>query len=195
MTTLADIQQALAGYETASLAGDHLTQAAVALVLREDKAGLQVLFIERASHQSDPWSGDLGFPGGKVEATDGSPRLTAERETREEIGLDLRTARLLGRLSDVVGAHLPVRVSCFVYALGAVAPLRLNHEIRDAFWVVLEELANQERHSSDMVNFRDESFLRPAIRLPIADKPVLWGLTYRLVMEFIEIIGLGGCRT
>jgi 8-oxo-dGTP pyrophosphatase MutT (NUDIX family) len=188
MTNIDDIARILGGHEPLLLDASPLSHAAVALVLRETGQGPEVLFIERASHADDPWSGDLGFPGGKVEAGDAGPRRAAERETLEELGLDLRDANLLGRLSDIAGAHLPVRISCFVYRVGETGPFQLSEEVRDAFWVSLTTLRDPVRHGEAEVRFGGEIFSRPAIRLPVAGKPVLWGITYRLVIEFLRIL-------
>lgn len=187
--TLADIERGLAGYVPEHPATPGLNHAAVALVIREGAAGPEVLFIERASRSGDPWSGDIGFPGGKVEEGDGGPREAAERETREELDLDLDHARYLGRLADIVGAHLPVRISCFVYGTGSVGPFSFSDEVRDAFWVPLAQLVTPTRHVMAPVRFGANTFERPSIRLPVAGKPVLWGITYRLVMQFLEIVG------
>jgi len=165
------------------------TWAAVALVIGRDGDGYRMLFIERASHPDDPWSGNIGFPGGKVEEGDSGCRQTAERETLEEVGLDLTSARYLGRLSDVHGAHLPVLVSCFVYGLESVdGPLIHSSEVEDAFWVSLDDLTDPRRRGLHTFSFAGDRFEGPCINLPVADKPVLWGLTHRLVMEFLEIL-------
>ncbi|GFE56824.1 coenzyme A pyrophosphatase [Geobacter sp. AOG1] len=187
--TLADIERDLAGHMPEHPATPGLNHAAVALVIREGTDGPEVLFIERASRPGDPWSGDLGFPGGKVEAGDDGPREAAEREAREELDLDLGQARYIGRLTDIVGAHLPVRVSCFVYGAGPIGPFSFSDEVRDAFWVPLAELVAPTRHIIAPVRFGADTFERPSIRLPAAGKPVLWGITYRLVMQFLEIVG------
>lgn len=164
-----------------------LFHAAVALIIREGDDGSEILFIERASHDGDPWSGDLGFPGGKIEPGDAGPREAAERETLEELALDLGEAFYLGRLDDIAGANLPVRVSCFVYGLTGDQPLMLSGEVRDAFWVSLADLCDSQRHVDAMVSFDGKSFQRPAIVLPVEGKPVLWGITYRLTMQFLEV--------
>jgi len=163
------------------------TRAAVALVLRTGGQGTEVLFIERAPRAGDPWSGDIGFPGGKVEAGDSGTRQTAERETLEEIGLDLRGGRYLGRLSDIAGASLPVLVSCHVYGLEELPGFVLSHEVRDLLWVSLAALNAPERRIIAPVFFGGEMLDRPAIRLPQPGKPVLWGITYRIVMEFLAL--------
>jgi 8-oxo-dGTP pyrophosphatase MutT (NUDIX family) len=187
--TLADIAGILAHHPPALLDLPDYTRAAVALILHAGTRGLEVLFMERAPRAGDPWSGDLGFPGGKVEEADRDPRQSAERETREEIGLDLRDGRYLGRLSDIAGAHLPVQVSCFVYGVGDPPPFELNEEVRDLFWVALADLRAPARHVAAPVRFGGEIIERPAIRLPQPGKPVLWGITYRLVMQFLELLG------
>ncbi len=188
MPTLDDIRRLLAAHEPALLPAEQRTPAAVAMILREVKQGLEMLFIERAAHEQDPWSGNLAFPGGKIEAGDASLQQAAERETREEIGLDLQGARYLGRLSDVSGATLPVRVSCFVYGVGETGPFSLNGEVRDAFWVPLAELLNAERRAEATVHIDGRAQGHPAIRLSPPGKPLLWGLTYRLVMQFLELV-------
>jgi 8-oxo-dGTP pyrophosphatase MutT (NUDIX family) len=167
------------------------TRAAVAFILRDSGNGLEGLFIERATRDGDPWSGNVGFPGGRVEEHDGSLQETAERETREEIGLDLSAARLLGRLSDIEGAHLPVRVACFVYHVAGHPDLLPSDEVAEAFWIPLAALADPERRITARICFCDRSITTPAIVLPPPGKPLLWGITYRLVSEFLVIVGEG----
>jgi len=96
--------------------------AAVALILLTGPAGLEMLFIERARHDDDPWSGNLGFPGGKVEETDDGERQAAERETREEIGLDLAFRPLPRQGSPTSPA--PICRSGFLFRLRAGPPPR-----------------------------------------------------------------------
>jgi 8-oxo-dGTP pyrophosphatase MutT (NUDIX family) len=179
----------LAGHRPALYPPGDGINAAVAFILRETAAGMEGLFIERATRDGDPWSGNISFPGGRVEDHDRSLRETAERETREEISLDLADARYLGRLSDITGAHLKVTVACFVYGISGnpVQPLP-NHEVRDLFWVPLDALVDPERRIVASIHFSDRTVTSPAIILK-PEKPPLWGITYRLVGEFLQIIG------
>jgi 8-oxo-dGTP pyrophosphatase MutT (NUDIX family) len=166
---------------------DGKTSAAVAMILRQGINGLELLFIQRSLHKDDPWSGNIAFPGGKVEAGE-EPRQAAERETAEEIGLSLDQALFLGRMPVVRGSYLPVQVSCFVYWLNTADPeLVLNGEVQDTFWANLDDLEDQGHHLTARVTFRGEEFESPAIRLDWPGSPVLWGLTYRLALHFLEI--------
>lgn len=164
--------------------------AAVALILRQGGAGMELFFIQRAHHPNDPWSGNIGFPGGGVEEQDASLRHTAERETLEEVGLDLRCASCLGRLSDIVGHNLPVRVSCYVYGLHSHQTPVFSAEVQDAFWIGMKQLFADEFQVIEQVCFDGRCFEVPAIRIH-PEKPVLWGITYRLVSQFRQILESG----
>ncbi|HXV20144.1 MAG TPA: CoA pyrophosphatase [Desulfuromonadales bacterium] len=190
MPSLTDIRRRLANRQPCPLTPGSRRHAAVAMILREAAHGPEILFIERSRHESDPWSGDLGFPGGKIEADDDEPRRAAERETLEEIGLDLQQARYLGRLDDLAGAHLPVVISCFVYEIGQTVTFSLSDEVAEVFWVPLQTLLEPRRHRLTTVFFRGERLQRPAIDLRGPDRTVLWGITYRLVCQFLQILGL-----
>ena len=163
-------------------------RSAVALIMRQGPTGDEIFLIQRAPHESDPWSGNIAFPGGKVEPGDQTPRQAAERETREEVGIELEHADYLGFLTEIVGAHLPVRVACYVFLLtGPAPPLTLSREIADGFWVPLTLLLARENQVTAPVTFAGKTHQVPAIKLPHAGKPVLWGITYRLLQHFFAL--------
>ena len=167
---------------------DDRTRAAVAMILHQTADDVEILFIQRAAHALDPWSGHIAFPGGKLEEGELECQA-ARRETHEEVGIDLEQSRYLGRLSDIVGANLPVRVSCCLFGVDRMLcrPV-LNEEVRDLFWVTLSDLRDPERHHLSSVAFDEKRFQVPAIRLPVDNKPVLWGITYRMVMQFLNLL-------
>lgn len=187
--SLEGIRKALARHRPAALAVDR-PQAAVALLLTEGACGPEVLFILRAPHDQDPWSGNIGFPGGRVAPGEDDPRRTAERETREELTLELGRCEYLGRLDDLYGLTLPILVSCFVYATGDRPVLAPNHEVSRAFWYCLDELCRPERHRIETFPWRGEPTTQPVVALLGPGEPLLWGITYRLLRNFFDIVGI-----
>lgn len=189
MHTFAHIRRALAARPPQILSDPQRSLSAVALILREEHPEPQMLFIRRASRRDDPWSGDLAFPGGRIEATDHHAQAAAEREVREEIGLHLRDEQCIGQLDDISGTHLPVIVSCFVYQIPNPAPLTLSDEVEQTFWIPLSRIIDTRHHGPAMVSFNGQTFSRPAIDLLGPGHRVLWGITYRLVMNFLDHMG------
>jgi 8-oxo-dGTP pyrophosphatase MutT (NUDIX family) len=160
----------------------------VAIVVHDLPGGPELLFIERAERLGDPWSGQMAFPGGRVDPGDPDARAAAERETREEIGLDLAGAELLGRLDDVnAGVRLvaPLVLSSFVYRVEGCAPLVPNHEVREALLVPVRTIVDpnaQVRHRWGVGRF-------PGILVGEPGRHVVWGLTHQLVVQLVGLTG------
>jgi len=146
--------------------------------------GPRVLLIRRARAEGDPWSGHVAFPGGRVDPSDGGLQPAAERETREEVGLDLSGAEPLGRLDDLAGRATPIVVSAFVYALEVEPPLRFSHEVADAAWVPFSRLLDPTHHRVESFDYHGHPLEVPAIDAGVGSGPPLWGLTYR----FLELL-------
>jgi 8-oxo-dGTP pyrophosphatase MutT (NUDIX family) len=187
--SLAKIQQAFANYEPKVINGKARGRAAVAVVLRGHPGTMELLFIERASREGDPWSGDIAFPGGRIDPGDADAQAAAERETLEEVGLSLDAAVPLGRLDDLFGmktATSGIVVSAFIYHVGQPVELTPNHEVQEAFWFPVEALLDPERQE----DFLAEHGLRyPGIVVADEGRRVVWGLTYRFLTHFLEVLG------
>lgn len=167
--------------------------AAVSLVLRETASDIEALFIRRAAHEADPWSGHLAFPGGRIDDIDSTARDAAERETLEEVGVDLvdgHGASHLGRLDDVIGHAESIRVSAFVYGISEDPVLRPNYEVHEAFWTPLSHCTDPARQAIREFEYMDVARPLPTIRLLEDERaPVLWGITYKFMDDFMSRIG------
>jgi 8-oxo-dGTP pyrophosphatase MutT (NUDIX family) len=77
--------------------GRVLRPAAVLVPVWLRPEGPRMILTKRSSHlQHHP--GQVAFPGGKIDAGDGSPEAAALREASEEIGLSAALVTILGRL-------------------------------------------------------------------------------------------------
>ena len=79
-----------------------VNQAAVLIPLVHHREQWQVLFIRRASNDRDRHSGQVAFPGGRLEHTDSSHEAAALRETHEEIGVDPSRVNVLGKIAPYI---------------------------------------------------------------------------------------------
>jgi len=189
MPRIDEIRSALAFFQPALVNPAGARRASVAMVLRSGGGGPEVLFIERARQAGDPWSGHMAFPGGRMEARDASVRHAAERETLEEVGLQIRGGELLGRLDDLEGRNAGRRsglvVSAFVYHCADPAPLVANHEVAQTLWTPLTRLLDPLHHvEQTFPGAGDQLF--PGVVVGKPDRHVVWGLTYRFLEVFFQ---------
>ena len=190
--TWTDVQTALAARAPAQVTDAKASRAAVAVILRDGAQGIEVLFIRRAEHPQDPWSGQMAFPGGRAEPGDADLRATAIRETREEIGMDLATAaEPLGGLDEVRAMArmrpMNLTITPFVFRLHRPFEPVLSDEVRSVHWLSLGELLGTARRSTMDYAHQGESMQFPCLRI---DEVVIWGLTYRMFMGFQERFGI-----
>jgi len=138
----------------------------------------------------------MAFPGGRTDVTDRDSHHTAERETLEEVALDLSGALRLGSLDELRPGRQRgslEAIYCHAYWLDGPRPeLQENYEVAATVWVPLGELTNTERFIEYYYAQSDSTW--PGIQL---DDPaqVVWGLTLRFLaglfarldLDFIEI--------
>jgi 8-oxo-dGTP pyrophosphatase MutT (NUDIX family) len=166
-------------------------RAAVALVLREAVDGRpELLFIRRAEHEKDPWSGHMGFPGGRAERGDASLEATAVRETHEETGIDLvRDASKLGDLDEVRalarGKPVDLVIAPFVFRLRLRAHGRPSREVVSLHWISLDRLLDPASRSTLQYDHEGRRLELPCFRI---DGLVIWGLTYRMFENLVFVL-------
>lgn len=192
MIALDAIRDALATRRPRLLAAGDRREAGVALVLVEGGSELEVLLIERARHENDPWSGHMALPGGRREALDPSVAAAAERETREELGVALSSANRLGRIDDIEGRHsgrpAGMIVSCFVYAISQPVNLSPNYEVHDVVWTPMSALLDPRRTVVDFYR-PDRREAYAGIRVSDKQDQIVWGMTYRFLANFFAAVG------
>ena len=171
---------------------DGARYASVALIFRPVESGLELLVIKRATRDGDPWSGQMAFPGGKIDSADKDARSAAEREVFEEVGFSLDESTYVGRLDDTV-ARVPdipsVVLSAFVYHVSLPVLLALNKEVAEAHWVPLSRFSDPG-YSADFQHPRMTNSLMPAVRLSDSDQHIFWGLSYRVMEAFWKASGM-----
>jgi 8-oxo-dGTP pyrophosphatase MutT (NUDIX family) len=158
----------------------------VPIVARAEE--LTVLFTRRTERLRSH-SGQISFPGGRVEPGDASPEATALRETREEIGLDARHVELLGRLTEY-HTRTGFRITPVVGLVTPPFELALDaHEVDTAFEVPLSFLldpANHQRHAREYQG-RTVHYFAIAYR-----EHYIWGATAGMLVNLYRYLARAG---
>ncbi len=146
-----------------------------------------LLFIRRTNHEHDHHSGQVAFPGGGKDRRDPDINTTALREANEEVGLQPRDVKILGKLEDVISItnyHVTPVVGSFEspYAFEPDA-----NEVARVFTIPLAWLSNPINQE---VRYRkvDGQDPWPVIYFKEYDGEVLWGFTAALAIRLIEVL-------
>jgi 8-oxo-dGTP pyrophosphatase MutT (NUDIX family) len=145
-----------------------------------------VLLTQRSAHLNDH-AGQISFPGGKIEATDASPRDAALRETWEEVGITSEFIDPIGYL-DLYGTSFGFRILPTVARVKPGFKLRISAaEVDDAFEVPLAFLMNPANHQVHAKEFR--GIERSYYAMPFGDR-YIWGATAGILRVLYERIYL-----
>lgn len=152
------------------------TQGAPAAVLAavvSRPEGATMLLTRRATHLRQH-SGQIAFPGGRIDATDASPVAAAMREAQEEVGLDARHIEPLGYLDTYV-TGTGFRIFPVLAIVTPPFTLTINHdEVDDAFEVPLSFLMDAANHRLDSREIAGA--MRQFYAMPYNDR-YIWGAT------------------
>lgn len=179
----------LAGRSALTAASGFL-ETSVALMLSPGPRGLEALFIRRAVRASDPWSGQIGLPGGRREPGDADLLMTAIRETREEIGVALAPEALLGALDDVqpgTPSLPPLMIRPFVFGADPRPESGTSVEVASSHWIALEALHGARGLTE--VTIRGKAVEVPCFKAASeAGEIVIWGLTFRILNGLLPLL-------
>ncbi|HET7023993.1 MAG TPA: CoA pyrophosphatase [Gemmatimonadales bacterium] len=144
-----------------------------------------ILIIERAVREGDPWSGQMGLPGGHAEPGDFDLVATAIRETEEEVGVSLPRSALVETLPDVAPRSVnppPFLVRPFLFSISERPSLRLSSEVASATWVEWRALSDPANCQVIPIPIRGVERLVPAF---VIDGRVIWGMTERVLAGLV----------
>ena len=180
---LADkIAHALKSRTPEIIAGNGHRPAAVLIPVQERQDGDYVVLTKRADHLPTH-KGQIAFPGGRVGADDADIFATALRESHEEIGIDPRHVKILGRLDEFTAGY-GIVVTPVVGVIPADCEFRLDPNETTAVASV------PIRALMERLNFTLDDRLspggHPSYHFYVNGWDV-WGVTARILVQFLEL--------
>lgn len=174
---------ALPRVEPTPPAGERVA-AAVLIALIGQAHGLNVV-LTRRSDSLPHHAGQVSFPGGRVEPSDGSPEEAALREAEEEIGLPRGQVSVLGRLAE----YVTLSGYAITPVVGLVeAPFRARPdpaEVAEVFEMPLAFVLDPANHL--LVERSRDGRRRYTYALPYGDHQI-WGATAGMLVNLYEVL-------
>lgn len=156
--------------------------AAVLIPVVQRAQGPTMLLTRRAAALRSH-SAQVAFPGGRVDAVDGSPVVTALRETEEEIGLPRERIRTLGFL-DAYLTGTGYRIVPVVALVEPPFSLTINaHEVDEAFEIPLSFLLDPANHRREGREW--QGLYRTYYAISLGDR-YIWGATAGMIRNLYE---------
>jgi 8-oxo-dGTP pyrophosphatase MutT (NUDIX family) len=180
-------RRALASYEPLLLAPSDNRRPAAVLALLYEHDGEEHLLFQVRTQRVRHHKGEISFPGGGMDPEDGSPLLTALRETREEIGVAAEHIEVFGQLDEQF-TRSGFAITPFV---GAIAPpgrydfALADREVAELLMIPVAHLRS-EQALEWMV--RDDDGERAAERSFRYGEHLVWGLTARILFNYFEVL-------
>jgi 8-oxo-dGTP pyrophosphatase MutT (NUDIX family) len=142
----------------------------------------ELIYTQRSNNLSTH-SGEVSFPGGKVDEMDTSLFGTALRESNEEISLNGKDVTQLGKLNYLISRH-KIEVNPFVVTVDQPQSLEPNEEIQEIFTVPLDFLLDSKNVQRETIERDGATWQVPTWN--IKDQKI-WGLTAIITLNFLNV--------
>lgn len=148
-------------------------------------SGEWLALLTRRNSRLPEHSGQVSFPGGRVDPTDRSVEDTALREAHEEIGLHPQDVHLIGRLREyrTITNYL---VTPIVGTLPWPYPLKpAADEVSRVFTIPLTWMADSRNHEERQRELPSPFGPAKVIFFQPYDGEVLWGASARIMLDLL----------
>ncbi|MEI7596846.1 MAG: CoA pyrophosphatase [Bacteroidota bacterium] len=156
------------------------------LILLYEKSGEICFCLIKRAEDGFAHSGQVSFPGGKVEKKDVDIIHTALREANEEVGVNLSLIKVIGQLTDLYIPPSNFIVTPILAYCNEVPNFTINKdEVQYIIECSLNTLLNEEKLKITQMKYKDIEFVVPYFDV---ETEVVWGATAMILSELKDLI-------
>ena len=168
-------------------------RAAVLVPVLAEPEGLRLVYTVRKADLQDH-AGQISFPGGSMDPSDGSLLETALREAEEEIDLSRDLVEVVGELEEMYIPPSNFRVSPFVGLLPPGAEMVIApDEVEEIFTVPLKDLLAPETFRRSLWRRDGRDYEVPVFSVDDSRREI-WGATAAMTAALLVRMGWEGHR-
>jgi len=169
---------------------DDARHSAVLALLYPHNEKIHTVFMKR-SEDGHVHSGQISFPGGKVEEEDNSYVATALREAEEELGIPGDQVEILGSLTEL---YIPPSNFLVYPSLGfmpqrpdfIIDPVEVAYEIEVDLPSLRDPSHRKEREIELRTRFGHYKTQAPSFL--VHEKHIIWGATAMMISELLVLV-------
>jgi 8-oxo-dGTP pyrophosphatase MutT (NUDIX family) len=160
--------------------------AGVLVPLFEENGVYKILFTKRTTIV-EHHKGQISFPGGSVDKEDNSVRETVLREAREEVGIDEKDVKILGRIDDTLTVVSNFVVHPYVGIIPYPYDFTINKDEVERLIIMPMKVFHPRNSKNKGSSFEFEGSI---YRTPTYEYngEVIWGATARIMEGFMDTI-------
>ncbi len=159
--------------------------AVLSLLFPDNNNEMQMVFMLRKAYEG-VHSNQIGFPGGKLEKEDGDLKITALRETHEEIGVVAKDVTILKKMTEV---YIPPSNFLVVPFLGVVSKrpkyILEEKEVERIIEIPLKHVLSDEFIGTKIIT----TSYATNLEVPVFEfqEEVIWGATAMMLSEIKDL--------
>lgn len=160
------------------------------LIVAKQQKPYDLVLIRRTKRENDKHSGEMGFPGGRVETSDLNLEHTALRECKEELGIPMERINVLGAFDDHITPQRYIITPIVGYVKEGQKMNKQIEEVDEIVPIPVSFFANKK-------NYRERNYLlnqeligvgKYKYKSQSGNKYVIFGATSHIIVHFIQTV-------
>ena len=168
-----------------NIANNPKIAAVLALFYPNQENKVSLLLTKRANYNGTH-SGQISFPGGKVEKSDLNLKETALRETFEEVGVLKKEINVIREITEVYIPPSNFSVTPFVGILNYKPVFKVNSEVAKIIEIPFSDLLDDNNIAS--ISITNSYMKETSVPCFNFDGSIIWGATAMMLSEIKELL-------